>query len=65
MTNYVFDLCAMFLRWLAGLLGTTYEAVNVWIFCVIWPIFTIVLIWMVLRQRRQIKELRAYGQAGE
>jgi hypothetical protein len=41
--NRLFDICANWLiRW-ADRLGITYEAINVWIFLVIWPIFTIIL----------------------
>jgi hypothetical protein len=37
----IFDLCVTFLDNLAELLGTTYERINVWIFCIIWPLYTI------------------------
>jgi Flp pilus assembly protein TadB len=57
MIDNIFDLCVSLLVWLAGLLGITYKAVNVWIFVIIWPIFTLRLIWIVFRQRRQIKQL--------
>jgi len=57
MIDKIFDLCVAFLLWLADLLGITYKAVNVWIFVIIWPIFTLGLIWLVFRQRRQIKQL--------
>jgi len=32
-------------------LGTTYEAANVWVFIVIWPIFTLSLIAVVVIQQ--------------
>ena len=38
----LFMLCVYFLQWLAKRLGMTYNEVNVWIFCVIWPIITLV-----------------------
>lgn len=57
MIDTIFDLCVQLLLWLADLLGITYEAVNVWIFVIIWPVLTLVLVWIVFRQRRQIKQL--------
>jgi hypothetical protein len=48
MTDYIFEKCVVFLHWLARKLGTTYEAVNVWLFCVIWPLLTLFLMgWVV------------------
>ena len=43
MTDYIFEKCVVFLHWIARKLGTSYEAVNVWFFCVIWPLFTLFL----------------------
>jgi hypothetical protein len=57
MIDSIFDLCVNFLVWLADLLGITYKAVNVWIFVIIWPFFTLGLIWIAFRQRRRIKQL--------
>jgi len=42
--NYIFDLCVKLLVWLARKLNTTYETVNVWIFCIIWPLITLLLL---------------------
>jgi len=36
--DFVFDQCVLFLIWSANLLGITYEEINVYIFCIIWPI---------------------------
>ena len=48
MTDYIFEKCVVLLHWLARKCGTTYEAINVWIFCIIWPLFTMALIgWVV------------------
>ena len=44
MINTIFRLCVSFLVWLAGKIGMSYEAVNVWIFCIIWPALTLGLI---------------------
>jgi hypothetical protein len=39
--DFVFDQCVLFLIWSANLLGITYEEINVYIFCIIWPILTL------------------------
>ena len=44
MIDKIFMLCVHLLQWLADKLGMTYNEVNVWIFCVIWPIITLVSI---------------------
>ena len=41
MIGKVFKGCVLFLLWLAKKLGMTYNEVNVWIFCVIWPVITL------------------------
>jgi hypothetical protein len=53
----IFDLCVLVLVVLAEWLGITYEAINVWFFVVIWPIFTLVLIAIVIWQRLKIRKL--------
>ncbi len=57
--NYAFDLCVKILLELADLFGTTYKAINVWIFVIIWPIFTLLLIGTVIFQRRKIRQLKS------
>jgi hypothetical protein len=59
MFDQVFALCVNFLVWLAGLLGITYKEVNVWLFVIIWPLFTLALITVVVIQRGTIKKLRS------
>jgi hypothetical protein len=54
----LFYLCVQILLWLAGVLGVSYNEVNIWIFCIIWPIVTIILIAMVWRQWITIRKLR-------
>lgn len=46
--NAVFDQCVIFLNWLAELAGLTYVEVNVWIFCIIWPLLTLGLAAIIL-----------------
>jgi hypothetical protein len=48
---------------LANFFGTTYKAINVWIFVVIWPAFTValitVLVWQQLKIRQLFKQIEA------
>ncbi len=55
---YIFGACVTILLWLGNLTGLGYMGINVLIFCVIWPIFTVWLIWLVFKQRKVIRELR-------
>jgi len=57
MIDQIFDACVIFLIFLANLLGITYKAINVWIFVVIWPAFTLGLIIIVILQQMKIREL--------
>lgn len=43
--NYIFNLCMDSLIWASNLIGITYEEINVIIFCMLWPAFTIFLIY--------------------
>jgi hypothetical protein len=56
MIDQIFDLCVALLVWLADKLGMTYKAINVWIFCVIWPLITVAetaaIIWLLRRRKR-------------
>lgn len=60
--DYVFNQCVDFLMWLAPLLGLTYNEINVWIFCVIWPLITLALIGIVVYLWLR---LRAANEKGE
>jgi hypothetical protein len=64
MINMIFDLCVQFLIWLANGIGMTYQAVNVWIFVVIWPVFTLALIATVIAQARALHKLKSEHRAG-
>jgi hypothetical protein len=44
--NETFDACVYILQNIAYILGITYEEINVWVFCIIWPILTIWLAYM-------------------
>lgn len=47
----VFNFCVHFLYDIAGILGISYEEINVWLFCVIWPLLSLVLFAEVIRLR--------------
>jgi hypothetical protein len=42
----------------AKLLGITYEEINVWLFCVAWPIATIIMIIAIIALWRDNRNLR-------
>ncbi len=63
MIDAVFDLCVWLLYRLAGLLGVSYQAVNVWIFVVIWPLLTVALAMVVVVQQLKIRRLRGGREA--
>ena len=49
--DQTFNFCVYLLYDLANILGITYEEINVWIFCVIWPVASLVLFAEVIRLR--------------
>lgn len=64
MIERVFDACVRLLLIAADWLGMTYKEVNVWFFCVIWPIFTLVLTAIIAWQWLRIRRLkRRLGKA--
>jgi hypothetical protein len=66
MMDKVFDLCVVFLVWLAKVTGTTYKEINVIVFCILWPLFTLALIvvctvqWASLRKAKTRAKARDY-----
>jgi hypothetical protein len=57
MINAIFDFCKWVLIVLADLLGISYQAINVWIFVILWPLVTLALIATVLWQQVTIRRL--------
>jgi len=47
----IFNFCVRLLYDVANILGISYEEINVWLFCVIWPILSLVLFAEVIRLR--------------
>ena len=57
MIDTIFDLCVLLLLFLAEQLGMTYKAINVWVFVIIWPVFTLALIAIMIMQQLRIRQL--------
>ena len=53
----IFDWCVELLVYFAGVFGITYKEINVWVFVIIWPIFTLALIAIVIIQQVRIRRL--------
>ena len=56
--NEIFNWCVELLQWGAQKLGTTYEVINVWIFCIIEPIVFLGMLIFIFRQIRIIRQLK-------
>jgi hypothetical protein len=54
----VFDWCVQLLVVWAERLGITYKEINVWVFVILWPIVTVLLVLGLLVQHVQITRLR-------
>ena len=59
MVDYLFYLCVDILAWLANVTGTTYELVNIIIFVIGYPIFVIILLFIIYIKRKKINNLRS------
>jgi hypothetical protein len=59
MIDAIFNGCVLLLLFLADLVGVSYEAINVWIFVVIWPVCTLALITVVVLQQLEIQRLKS------
>ena len=49
--DIIYDFCVQLLIDTARFLGISYEEINVWLFCVIWPLLSLVLFAEVVRLR--------------
>ena len=57
MMDQIFDWCVNVLVYWANIFGITYKEINVWVFVIIWPILTVLLIGVIVIQRRRIRNL--------
>jgi hypothetical protein len=53
----IFDWCVKILIYFAGVFGITYKEINVWVFVIIWPILTLALVAIIIRQQIRIRRL--------
>ena len=49
--DVIYNFCVQLLIDSAKFLGISYEEINVWLFCVIWPLLSLVLFAEVVRLR--------------
>ena len=59
--DVIFNFCVRLLYDVASILGITYEEINVWLFCIIWPILTFYMGFEMIRLR--IRVIRLNRQA--
>ena len=52
--DQTFNFCVYLLYDLANILGISYEEINVWIFCIIWPVASLILFAEVIRLRLKL-----------
>jgi len=57
MVDKTFDWCVQILIYWANVFGISYKEINVWVFVILWPILTIMLIGIAIWQQRRIREL--------
>ena len=55
--DVTFNYCVRLLYEVAGLLGITYEEINVWLFCVIWPVTTLLMLVEIIRLRFRLRSI--------
>ena len=55
--DQIFDWCVRVLVYWAEMFGITYKEINVWVFVILWPILTVILIGVIVMQQRRIRQL--------
>lgn len=53
----IFNFCVRLLYDIGGVLGITYEEINVWLFVIIWPLASLLLFAEVIRLRLKLSPL--------
>ena len=56
--DIIFNWAVIALYEVAGWFNISYEEINVWLFCIAWPVFTLALIAWCLRLFRQNRQLQ-------
>ena len=57
MMDQIFDWCVAVLVYGANALGITYKEINVWVFVIIWPLLTLLLMIILIKQQQKIRQL--------
>ena len=57
MMDQIFDWCVAVLIYWANIFGITYKEINVWVFVIIWPILTILMTAIIIKQWQRIRQL--------
>ncbi len=57
MMDQIFDWCVRVLVYWANTFGITYKEINVWVFVILLPILTILLVSIIVVQHRTIRRL--------
>ena len=57
MMDQIFDWCVQVLIYWAGMFEITYKEINVWVFVIIWPLLTVLLIGVIFIQQKRIRQL--------
>ena len=57
MIDEIFNWCVHFLASTASQMAITYKAINVWVFVILWPIFTLLLMGIAIAQHLKIRRL--------
>ena len=52
--DIIYNFCVQLLIDSARFLGISYEEINVWLFCVIWPLASLILFAEVIRLRMKL-----------
>ena len=56
--DLVFNYCVKLLYDVASIMGISYEEINVWVFCIVWPIATIIIFGEMVRLKIQIRQFK-------
>ena len=60
MVNKIFNWCEAILYYWAGIIGISYELLNIIIFVIAYPLFVLLLLVIIVKQRNKIKKLTSY-----
>jgi hypothetical protein len=55
--DVIFNFCVKLLYDVASILEITYEEINVWLFCIMWPILTLYMGFEIIRLRVRVSRL--------